>query len=321
MLVHRDRIRRALAVLGCSTPLAVLAGCPGPTSSATPSLAGPTFDAARAWKHLEAQVQIGPRPAGTPEAERARAYLESQLSAAGLTPVREAFEQATPVGALSFCNVYADLPATGDASKAPLVLLVSHYDTKRMEFPFVGANDGGSSTAVLLELARVLKDDAPRSVSYRFLFVDGEEAVRAHWQDPDNRYGSKRHAEGLVKSGVSSRVKAAVLLDMVGDKELRIHRDEYSAPWLYEAFAAAARKNGLAKHVDGPRERIADDHLSFIEIGIPAVDLIDFEYGPGNSYWHSAQDTLEHCSQESLGIAGRIVLLGLPAIEAKLAPK
>jgi Zn-dependent M28 family amino/carboxypeptidase len=124
-----------------------------------------------------------------------------------------------------------------------------------------------------------------------------------------------------VKSGLSARVKAAVCIDMVGDKDLRLSRDEYSTPWLYEAFASAARQNGLGQHVDGKRERIADDHQSFLDVGIPAVDLIDFDYGPNNSYWHTENDTLANCSRASLAAIGRIVLLGLPAIENKLAPR
>lgn len=312
--VRRSRIGLAIAV-----GLAALASCSGSATGAPQAPNVPAFDGARAWKHLENQVAIGPRPAGTEAAERTRVYLEESLRGAGLSPVRESFRQTTPAGEVDFCNVYADLAGADEASRARLVILVSHYDTKRFDFPFVGANDAGSSTAVLLELARVLTADARRAVTYRFLFVDGEEAVRHSWQDPDNRYGSKHHVAQLVKQGQSKHVKAVVVIDMVGDKDLRIHRDEYSTPWLYEAFASAARKAGLGKHVDGPRERIADDHLSFLDVGFPAVDLIDFEYGPNNSYWHTQNDVLANCSQQSLEIAGRIVLLGLPAIEAKVS--
>jgi hypothetical protein len=298
-----------------------LSACPGPAAGAPTGETReiPPFDAARAWKDVEAQVALGPRVSGSEAAEKTRAYFEAQLTAAGLRPVREAFTEETPAGEIAFCNVYADLAATTAAPEtAPIVILLSHYDTKRFSFTFVGANDAASSSGALLELARALSTAKTRLVTYRFLFVDGEEAVRAVWEDPDNRYGSRHHVAQLVKTGLRPRVKAAVLLDMIGDKDLRIARDEYSTPWLYEAFAAAARSQGLGAKVDGRRERIADDHVSFLEVGIQAVDLIDFDYGPNNSYWHTQADTLDKCSSDSLAAAGKIVLAGLPAVEARL---
>jgi hypothetical protein len=282
------------------------------------------FDAQRAWAHLEALVALGPRPAGSGAAAETIDYLEAQLKGFGLAPVRESFiARGTPAGDLPMCNLYVDLPASGgDPAKTPLVIVGSHFDTKRFDqFRFVGANDGGSSTAVLLELARVLAAQGPRRVAYRLLFLDGEEAVREAWQDPDNRYGSRHHAQQLKESKLVERVKAFVLLDLVGDRDLRLHRDQYSDAWLYECFAAPARGAGLGKHVDGRREGIADDHLSFLEIGVPSVDLIDFSYGPNNAWWHSAEDTLDKCSAESLGVIGEIVLLGLPNVEKRLLGK
>jgi Zn-dependent M28 family amino/carboxypeptidase len=172
---------------------------------------------------------------------------------------------------------------------------------------------------VLLELARGLAAAGPRDVAYRFLFVDGEEAVRAQWQDPDNRYGSKHHAAQLKVRNERARVKAAIVIDMVGDKDLKIERDGYSTAWLYELFASSARSAGLEKHLAQRREPIADDHLSFLEIGIPSLDLIDFDYGPQNSFWHTHEDTLDKCSEASLGVAGKFVLSGLPALERHLA--
>ncbi len=294
----------------------------GATSAASASSA--RFDAQRAWAHLEALVALGPRPAGSGAAAKTVDYLESQLKEFGLAPVRESFiARGTPAGDLPMCNLYVDLPASGgDPAKTPLVIVGSHFDTKRFDqFRFVGANDGGSSTAVLLELARVLAAQGPRRVALRLLFLDGEEAVRETWQDPDNRYGSRHHAEQLKASKLVERVKAFVLLDLVGDRDLRLHRDQYSDTWLYECFAAPARSSGLGKHVDGRREGIADDHLSFLEVGVPSVDLIDFSYGPNNSWWHSADDTLDKCSAESLGAIGEIVLLGLPNVEKRLLGK
>jgi Zn-dependent M28 family amino/carboxypeptidase len=300
----------ATLTLGCAS---FVGGCPA--ASDGPKLSA-AFDAARAWKQLEAQVALGPRPPGSEALEKTRVYLESELKAAGLAPQREPFKAATPFGEIAMCNVFADFEGKPYGGKpAPMIVIGSHFDTKKMGVAFVGANDGGSSTAVLLEIARVIATSGQRNVTYRFLFLDGEEALRTEWVDPDNRYGSKYHAEQLKKSGAAANVKAFVLLDMVGDKDLKLVRESYSDSWLLEAFMSAAKSNGLGAHFEGQREAITDDHLSFLSIGVPSVDMIDFDYGPSNAYWHTSDDTLDKCSQESLGAIGKITLLGLPAVE------
>jgi glutaminyl-peptide cyclotransferase len=282
---------------------------------APPQSAQVAFEEDRAWRLLLEQVAIGPRPAGSPGAEENRKLIERELRAAGLEPVREAFRAPTPAGEIEFVNVYADLPGSGD----DMVILGSHYDTKRLPFRFVGANDAASNTAVLMELARVIASGRKREPTYRFLFIDGEESVREAWIDPDNTYGSRHHANKLRDTGRSAGVRAFVLLDMVGDANLRLTRDVYSDRRLMEIFHGTARKNGLGKHVDGPAMDVRDDHISFLAVGIPAVDLIDFEYGPGNSHWHTEADVPENCSAESLGVAGRITLMGLDVLERDYA--
>jgi hypothetical protein len=280
------------------------------------------FDAARAWKDLETQVAFGPRPAGSPALEETRAYIEAELARSGLKPRRDAFRVEPPAGfegvrpaggAFELANIVADLES--ENRSAETVILCTHFDTKLSPERFVGANDGGSGTAVLLELARVLAQGGPRVLTYRFLFLDGEEALNWDWKDPDNTYGSRHHATLLKQSGAAEHVRACVLLDMVGDKDLGILRESYSDRRLVEIFFDAAKSLGLGAHFDVRREEIRDDHLPFMNAGIPSIDVIDFEYGPSNEYWHSAQDTPEHCSAESLSIAGRIVLAGLPALE------
>lgn len=285
------------------------ASCGGTGTAAPP---GVEFDGARAWEHLEALVALGPRPAGSRALEEARTYIEGQLRSAGLEPAREAFEAETPVGPIRMANIVVDLP--GPTEQSPIVVICTHYDTKRFDFEFVGANDGGSGTAVLIELARMLSQRAS-PVAYRLVFLDGEEAVRSFWADPDNRYGSVHHAARLEELGLLPRVKACVLLDMVGDKGLRLTHDDYSDQVLLAAFFDAAEEHGLGDHVAGRRQPVKDDHLSFIEAGVPSVDLIDLDYGPNNRYWHSPDDTLENVSAESLGVIGTIVLLGLPRVE------
>ena len=275
----------------------------------------PAFDAQRAWTHLKAQVAIGPRHSGSAGAERTRKYLEEHLEAAGLTPVREAFTAVTPVGSIEFCNLYVDLPGTGGEDQ-PIFVIASHYDTKRLGPNFVGANDGGSSTAVLLELARVVAEGPKRPVTYRFLFLDGEEAVREQWRDPDNRYGSKYHVERIKKQGLDARVKICVLLDMVGDKDLKLTLDQYSDEDLVALFERTAKQNDLGRYVWSARMPVLDDHISFSEgLSIPVIDLIDFQYGPRNAWWHTDEDSLDKCSAESLGVTGTLVLAALPELE------
>ena len=286
---------------------------------------GPSFDEARAWKDLEHLVGLGPRPPGSDALEQTRAYLEQELSKAGLKAVREPFEVPAPPGAggmkpahaIAMANVYADLAAKDP--KAETVILCTHFDTKISSERFVGANDGGSGTAVLLELARVLAASGPRDLTYRFLFLDGEEALRWDWAGDDNTYGSRHHAGELKKSGKAASVRCCILLDMVGDKDLRFWNETYSNRRLAAIVSEAAAEVGLSQHVDGKHQEARDDHLSFMAVGIPSLDLIDFDYGPDNAWWHSKDDTLDKCSAKSLGITGRIVIASLPGIEHSFA--
>jgi len=288
------------------------AGCPDGTGSA----AAPEFDAARAWKGLVHQVEIGPRPSGSEGNETCRAWIESELRAAGLEPRRETFTSPTPAGEVTFTNVWAELPGTDQ--KAGRLVMGSHFDTKRYSYRFIGANDGASSTAVLIEIARVLAAGPKRSITYRFVFFDGEEAVRPEWAGEDNTYGSRHHAQKLKQDGLVESVRAFVLLDMVGDKDLKLTRDLNSDRKFVEIFFGAARRIGLGKHVDGPALDVRDDHLPFMAARIRSIDLIDFEYGPHNTWWHTEKDVLENTSQESLSVIGRITLAGLADLEAAL---
>jgi glutaminyl-peptide cyclotransferase len=301
-------------LLALGTITASLPACnQGNASKSSPQ----SFDSERAWKDLEKLVAFGPRPSGSAAIEETRKFLEAELKAIGLTPVRETFKEETPKGEIEFANVYADFPGKDvEGKKPPILVIGSHFDTKLCDFPFVGANDAGSSTAVLLELARSLKKTGPRDMTLRFIFFDGEEAVRRDWIDPDNTYGSRHHAEKIREASDRDRFRAFVLLDMVGDKDLHLTHDTYSTKKLRDAFFDAAKEIGLGDAVNGRRQSVKDDHLSFRRINIPSVDLIDLEYGPNNSYWHTPADTLENCSRESLDKIGRIVLAGLPAVEA-----
>jgi hypothetical protein len=291
------------------------AGCPDGAGRAE----APDFDAERAWKGLLHQVEIGPRPSGTPANETCRQWIESELRDMGLEPVRETFREKTPVGELEFTNVYALLPGTDP--KAGWICVASHFDTKRMPFRFVGANDGASNTAVLMELARVLAKGPRRAFGYRIVFFDGEEATREEWLGDDNTYGSRHHVKALRDAGKLDDLKAFVLLDMVGDKDLRLTADTLSDRRFMEVFTQAARDIGLGRHVGGKSMEVRDDHVPFLLQRVRTVDLIDFEFGANNGHWHTAEDVPENCSQASLDAIGRIALRGLTDLEKLLAPR
>ena len=284
----------------------------------------PVYDGARAWKDMQHIVGLGPRPAGSETLEQLRLYLESELIKVGLDPVRETFENEvpvttyTPAGKLTFTNLVVDLPSDQDP-KAPIVIVATHIDTKFLP-NFVGANDSGSSTAAVLELARALKASSPRPVAYRFLFFDGEESVRPFWQDPDNTYGSRYHAHEFSKKADFERLKAVVLLDLVGDKDLRLSPDENSTLWMRKLFDKAIIEGGYGKHIGARSQRLSDDHLPFKALSIPVIDLIDFEYGPNNDYWHTSEDTMDKCSEASITAIGHMTLLGLKALGKRLVP-
>jgi glutaminyl-peptide cyclotransferase len=271
--------------------------------------ASPPFDSSRAWEHLRQLVAIGPRPAGSPAIEQARNYMKAQLAASGVSVAEQAWDDETPLGRTHMVNLIATIPG---ASKERIVFS-GHYDTKLFrQFRFVGASDGASSAAFLIELARALK---PRKnpLTIELLFLDGEEAV-VEWQGKDHTYGSRHYVEVGRQNGSLATLKANVLVDMIGDRNLRIKRDTNSTPWLTDIVWGAARRVKLDQYFVADSTRIEDDHLPFLQAGVPSVDIIDLEYEP----WHTAQDTLDAVSAHSLQVVGDVVLAALPAIEAKI---
>ena len=265
-------------------------------------------DAGRAFEHLRQLVAIGPRPAGSPEAAAARRYLHAQLKAVGLKPTDQAFVAATPIGPVSMANVIARIPGPG----ADRLILASHYDTKLLRGArFVGANDGGSSTALLLEIARVLAR-RKNALTIELLFLDGEEAV-IEWTGTDHTYGSRHYVAAARRDGSLRSARALVLFDMVGDRHLTIRRESYSTAWLTDLIWAAARRRGAAAFLD-EELAVEDDHRPFLDAGVPAVDVIDLDYPA----WHTPDDTLDRVSARSLQTVGDVFLDALPHIEARL---
>jgi hypothetical protein len=268
------------------------------------------FDSNRAWEHLRQLVAIGPRPAGSPGIEQSRKYIKGELVRAGVPVVEQAWDDRTPLGPVHMVNLIATIPG---ASTSRLVI-AGHYDTKRYrEFRFVGANDGGSSAAFLLELARVLKARR-NALTIELLFLDGEEAV-VEWQGDDHTYGSRHYVREAGRSGSLRSLKGLVLVDMIADRDLRIKRDTNSTPWLTDIIWDAARRAKLAEYFVADQTQIDDDHLPFLQAGVPAVDLIDLEYPA----WHTPNDTLDAVSARSLQVVGDVVMAALPQLEARLA--
>jgi len=269
--------------------------------------AAPSFDSNRAWEHLRQLVGFGPRPSGSAAIEQSRSYIKNQLSAIGVPVTEQAWDDQTPTGRVHMVNLIATIPGT---SKNRLVI-GGHYDTKKFPFRFVGANDGGSSAAFLIELARVLKARR-NAMTIEVLFLDGEEAV-LDWTGTDHTYGSRHYVAEAKRTGSLASLKAFVLVDMIGDRDLQIKRDLNSTTWLTDIIWAAAQKQQLSSFRPD-RVQIEDDHLPFMDAGVPSVDVIDLEYPA----WHTAGDTLDAVSARSLQVVGDAIVAALPQIEMRL---
>lgn len=235
--------------------------------------------------------------------------MTDQLTDLGLPVDRHEFDADTPMGALPMVNLSVALPGV----RAERLILAGHYDTKRFSrFPFVGANDGGSSAGFLIELARVLRNRR-NPFTIEIVFFDGEEAV-VQWDGDDHTYGSREYVARARREGTLDDMVAMVLVDMIGDRELHIRREEASTPWLTDAIWASARTLGHSSAFIDASMRVEDDHLHFLGAGIPAVDIIDLEYPA----WHTQADTLVQIDAASLQIVGDVLLTALPIIEARL---
>jgi glutaminyl-peptide cyclotransferase len=300
--------------------LLLSAACVGAADqqSPPPAVSAQMFDSAKAFEHLKQMVAIGPRPAGSAALKQTRAYITTQLKASGLTVAEQTFTASTPVGMVPMSNLIVTLPGR----RPERILFTGHYDTKLLKTErFVGASDGASSGAFLMELARALKD-RPREFTYEFVWFDGEEAFCLGWDDcakpgaPDNTYGSRYYVDAARKAGTLPSIKALILVDMIGARNLRLEREsKYSAKWLNDIIWAAAKKLGHDDVFLDSETAIEDDHQPFFEAGVACSDLIDLNDYP---QWHTAQDDLDHVAARSLQIVGDVVLAALPDIEKYL---
>jgi Zn-dependent M28 family amino/carboxypeptidase len=270
------------------------------------------FDSSRAWEHLRQLVAIGPRPAGSPAIEQSRQYIKAQLAAAGVPVVEQAWDADTPLGRVHMVN----LIATIRGASPDRIAITGHYDTKLFrEFRFVGASDGGSSAAFLVELARVLAARKNR-MTIEIVFLDGEEAV-IEWRGTDHTYGSRHYIETAERTRSLTSLKAMVLVDMIADRNLGIRRDSNSTKWLTDIVWDAAASLKYGEYFLPASTTVEDDHLPFLAAGVPSVDIIDLEYDA----WHTQRDTLDAVSARSLQIVGDVVLAALPQIEAHFLNK
>jgi len=269
------------------------------------------FNGERAFEDLKRLVAFGPRPPGSKALAESRAWIISQLRLAGCQVEEDNFVAATPVGNIPMTNVIARIPG----GRPSVVMVAGHYDTLRVTgFTFAGANDGGSSAAFLLELARIL-GRRKNPVTYWLVFFDGEEALE-HWSETDSRYGSRHLVQKLASAGELGYVQAMILVDMIADAKLDIYRESYSTGWLNDMIFGNARRLGYSKYfIDSPPDYIEDDHIPFVNAGVSSADVIDLDYGPRRSYWHTAQDTVDKCSPLSLTIVGRVVTATLEELE------
>jgi Zn-dependent M28 family amino/carboxypeptidase len=287
---------------------------PPATDDAPPPDKTGGFDGKRAFAHVAKQVSFGPRPAGSPALAQTQEYILAELKSYGCTADVDAFSVAdTPAGRLSMKNILVKIP--GDMPG--IILLATHYDTKRIE-NFVGADDGGSSTGVMLELARLLCPQKGRNAVW-IAFFDGEEAVRPQWEDPDNCYGSREMAARFAASGDLPKIKALMLADIVGTRTPHFKRESYSTKWLVDLVWSVAKKLGYGNIFIDDTSSMEDDHQSFLKRKVPSVDVIDPELGPGGDiyYWHTPEDTLDKLSPKTLAIVGHVFLESVKQLQTK----
>ena len=286
---------------------------PPPQDALPPEKTG-GFDGARAYQQVIKQLSHGPRPAGSPALAQLESYLESELKSYGCNVETDSFSADTPAGRLPMKNVLVKIPG----EKSGIILLGTHYDTKRID-NFVGADDAGSSTAVMLEIARLLcaQQSKPGKYAVWIAFFDGEEAVNLEWKDPDNRYGSRQMAAKLTASGDLPNVKAFLLADLVGGKNPHFRREGGSTKWVVDAVWKTAANLGYSDIFLNEETSVGgDDHFSFTARKVPSVDVIDLNFDDV-PYWHTAQDTINVISPKTLAIVGHVFLESIHALQQR----
>ncbi len=260
----------------------------------------PQFDGARALQYTRQFVAIGPRWPGSPGHLKAEAFIKDHFRHDQLE--EDTFTAKTSIGPETFHNFIVKFPGKKDG----IIVLATHYETNYWlrNIHFVGANDGGSTTGLLMEIANDLRGKPNDGYSVWLVFDDGEESFQTQWNDNDALYGTRHLAEKWQADGTLKRIKAFLLADMLGDKDLDIQRDQNSTPWLEDLVLKAASEYGWQSYFFATTTAVDDDHIPFVHRGVPCADIIDIDYGYNNAYHHTAEDTMDKLSAKSLTIAG-----------------
>ena len=264
----------------------------------------PEFNASRAMEYVKEIVAFGPRPLGSEGHSRTESYIAAHLK--GDAVERDDFEISTAEGRFPVHNIIAKYPGAKDG----IIVVASHYDTNwplRKE-NYIGANDGGSSSGLLLELANQLRGKKHNGYSVWLVWDDAEESMKLPWNDAESLYGVRHLAEKWKADGTLKKIKAFLLEDMIGDADLNIERDANSTSWLEDLIGQASVRLGYQSHFFARQIAVTDDHLPFIALGVPAADFIDLDYGYNNVFHHTTQDTLDKLSPKSLSIVGTVTL-------------
>jgi glutaminyl-peptide cyclotransferase len=303
------------ALCACSKEKNAAASTPSATDPTTPHVQEhpdipadtgppPTFDADRAMQYVKEIVAFGPRPIGSENHKKVENYILSHLK--GGEVENDVFTIDTSEGKFPVHNIIAKFPGKRDG----IIVIASHYDTNYWlrDINYVGANDGASSSALLLEIANQLRGQSGDGYSVWLLWDDAEESMKPQWDDNESLYGVRHLAEKWQADGTIKKMKAFILEDMIGDAELDIDRDSNSTPWLEDLVYAAATRLGYQSHFFVRTTPVTDDHIPFVQRGVPSVDLIDFTYGYNNVFWHTDQDTVDKLSPKSLEIVGKVTL-------------
>jgi hypothetical protein len=288
------------------------------------------FNGERAMEHVKKQVEIGPRVPGSPELAKTRDYIVSVLKSSGLSVKTDEFTATTPLGEKKMVNLTAEIPG----ESKDVIMVASHYDSKYYkDMRFVGANDPGTSVGTLLEMGRVLSASQQKpKLTYWLVFFDGEEAFCEEWDQchnpnsadpknplPDNTYGSRHYVSRLREGNELTRVRALILLDLMGSKNLELGRDTMSTRWLQDVVWRTARDLGYEKYFVARPEGVgSDDHEPFLRAGIDSLDLIQLSSYP---YWHKADDTLDKVSAQSMKVVGDVVLASLPKVAERVVAR
>ncbi len=290
----------------------------GEVAVTAPSGPPPVFDSVRAMQYTREIVAFGPRPIGSANHKKVEDYILSHLKGDDVSD--DAFVADTPEGKFPVRNILAKFPG----AKEGVIVIASHYDTNYplRDTSYIGANDGASSSALLLEIANQLRGKKRDGYAIWLLWDDAEESMKLPWDDPDSLYGVRHLAQKWQMDGTLKQIKVLLLADMIGDADLNIDEDENSAPWLESIIYQAATQLGYQSHFFERKLAIEDDHMAFVKLGVPASDLIDLSYGYANVFHHTTQDTLDKLSPKSLEIVGTVILQTVRILDAmKLPPQ